>query len=214
MGYKIITQKKVFLSVCLFLSISACRRSDFLNSDDTDTSYQICPGISDIIRVKYPEENGAPTLQLFDNNGTLLKENTINPMSRFLLTEMNNKAIKITYFVGSGQNLAFFTKQFKENKYNPIQIGHYLITYTYKIEDEYLESKKVKIDVLKINEQNKTVSLFDKNKLIAIRPICLLSVNNSGLIFYDNNTSIHTLYEFERKSLFRDYLQKIINIYK
>ena len=191
----------------------SCGEPDFLKYKDDEISYQICPGISDIIRVEYPEDKGAPSLQLFDKDGKLLDNITINPIARFIITNINNSSIQITYFVASGQDFDFFIPLFKHNKYNPNRIGNYSINYKYEIENDYSEKQSYKIDSLEIDKQKRTVKLFTNKTLLVNLPIYSLNVNISGMTFYDTYTKTHVYYKFEKKVLFRDYLSKVINIY-
>ncbi|MCO5950975.1 hypothetical protein [Mucilaginibacter flavidus] len=193
--------------------VSSCGEPDFLKFEGEETSYQICPGTFDIIRTKYSEDGGAPALQLFDKYGKLLEDITINPIARFLITSIKNSSIQITYFVGAGRDFDFFIQSFRHDKYNPSHIGNYSIKYRYEIENGYSEKQGGKVDSIGIDKQKKTVALFSKKALVINLPMCLLSVNISGLTSYDVNTKTHVYYAFEKKGLFQDYLLRIVNIY-
>jgi hypothetical protein len=192
--------------------VTSCGKPDFLKYGGDETSYQICPGMSDIIRTEYAEDRGAPSLQLFDKYGKLLKDITIAPIARFLITGINNNSIQITYFVASGTDFDFFISSFRHNKYNPNRIGSYSIKYKYEIENDYVEKRGSRIDSITMDKQKKSVALFYKKTLVINLPVFLLSADTSGLTFYDVYTKTHVYYKFEKKTLLQDYMEKVMNI--
>jgi hypothetical protein len=202
----------MFLLICLTVIVASCGDPDFLKYEGEETSYQICPGTSDIIRNKYAEDSGAPQLQLFDKYGKLLEDVTINPLAPFLITSINNSSIQITYFVAAGMDFGFFIPAFRHDKFNPSRIGNYSINYKYEIEYDFSEERGGKVDSIEMDKQKKTVALFSKKVLVINLPICLLSVDISGLTFNDDSKT-PVFYEFEKKALFKDYLRKVLNIY-
>lgn len=166
MGFKI---DRLFLMSSLCIFTIGCGNLDFDELEGPAIIYQVCPGKTDILRIRSTIDKGAPSIQLFDKTGRQLQKSIIASMGGFMVTAMGNNSIQITYFVGQS-DLVFFLPWFKENKSNPSLIGKYSIHYNYEIHNKYSETKGSEIDSLHVDKKAQTTSLFLKGKLIATRP--------------------------------------------
>lgn len=209
MGSKI---NKLFLLLCLCVFAVGCGERHFDELEGPDISYQICPGKTDILRIRSTIDKGAPSIQLFDKKGNLLESSIVGPMAGFLATAMGNNSIQITYFVGQS-DLTFFLPWFKKNKANPNLIGRYSIHYNYEIRNKYSETKGSEIDSLNVDKKAQTTSLYLKGKLVAARPTYLLILKSSELVAYDPENKSYALYQLVGKDLAKDYLNKILAMY-
>lgn len=210
MGFKI---KKGFLVLPILLFVVGCGSSSFDEIEGPDVFYQISPSKTSIIRVRYTTDKGAPSIQLFDTKGNLLKNNTMAPVSGLLMTSSKNDSIRITYFVGKS-DLDMFLPWFKTNKYNANRIGNYSINYNYEIHNTYLENKGSEIDSLCVDEKGQMTSVFLNEKLIAKKPTHLFVIKLSKMLLYDPLSKSYTPYTFaNNRSLVKDYLEKILETY-
>ncbi|REC66372.1 hypothetical protein DRF59_12940 [Chryseobacterium flavum] len=196
------------------LSIIGCGNSSFDKLEGPGFSYQILAGKTEIVRIRYTTDEGAPSIQLFDTKGNLKEKVTIAPYMGLGLTAMKNNTLQITYTVGqSDRNI--FLPWFERNKnINPSHIGNYSIRYNYEIQNEYLENKGSEIDSLYIDKNTQMMSLFLKQKLIVKKPMYLFRVKYSEVILYDPESKSHTPYMYkEKKNLVNDYLKKVLGLY-
>ncbi len=208
MGFKI---EKRFLVVILFF-LAACGSPSFDDIEGPDIFYQISPGEKNILRVRYTIDKGAPSIQLFDTKGNFLKDNTIVPASRMLMTASKEDSIRITYFVGQS-DLDMFLPWFNTNKYNANRIDNYTINYNYEIHNTYLENKGSEIDSLGVEAKGQITSLYLNGKLIVKEPTHLFVVKLSKFMLYNPLSQSYTSYTFKNKSLVKDYLEKILAAY-
>lgn len=204
--------KNIYLLLSL-LSIIACGDPNFDKFEGPGFSYQIGAGKTDIVRVRYTTDKGAPSIQLFDTKGNLKEKVTIAPYMGLRLTAMQNDTIQMTYTVGQS-DLNIFLPWFKKNKYNSAHIGNYSIRYNYEIQNEYLENEGSDIDSLYIDKNTQMLSLFLKQKLIAKKPMYLFRIGSSEITLYDPGSKSYTPYRFaENKNIVNDYLKKILALY-
>ena len=204
MGFKI---NKVFLLLYVLALITGCSRSNFEELEGSDIFYQINAGKTDIIRMRYTIDKGAPSIQLFDKKGNLLQNSVIIPNSILLLTAVKKDSIQITYFVGQS-DLKIFLPWFRTNQSNPKRIGNYSIHYNYEIRNTYLESIGSEIDSLSIDCNAQLTSVFFKHKLITKKPAYLFIVKSSEMLLYNPTIKTYTKYTFADKSLARFYMEK------
>ncbi len=206
--------KKMFLALPILLFVTGCGSSGFEELEGPEVFYQISPSEAGILRVRYTINKGAPSVQLFDTKGNLLKNNIIAPASGLLMTASKNDSIQITYFVGQS-DLDMFLPWFKTNKYNMDRIGNYSINYNYEIQNTYLENKGSEIDSLSVDEKGQLTSVFLKGKLIAKKPTYLFVIKWSEILLYDPLSKLYTPYTFTNNSgLVKDYLKKILAVYE
>lgn len=205
--------KSIYLLLPVLLSIIACGNSNFEKLEGTGFSYQISAGKTDIIRVRFTTDEGAPSIQLFDTKGKLKEETTIAPYSGLGLTAMKNDTIQMTYVVG--ENDQMFLSWFKKNKYNPTRIGNYSIRYNYEIRNVYFKDQDpVQADSLYIDKNTQMMSLFFKQKLIAKKPMYLFTVDSSNISLYDPVSKSYTPYTFvDNKNIVEEYLKKVLGLY-
>ncbi|SEW47864.1 hypothetical protein SAMN05421841_3648 [Chryseobacterium wanjuense] len=205
--------KNVCLLLPLLLSIIACGHPDFDKLGGTGFSYQISAGKTDIVRVRFTTDEGAPSIQLFDTKGNLKEEATIAPYSGLGLTAMKNDTIQMTYFVG--ENDQMFLSWFKKNKYNPTRIGNYSIRYNYKVRNVYfMDQDPVQVDSLYIDKNTQMMSLFLKQKLIAKKPMYLFRVKSSEITLYDPSSESNIPYIFaDNEGIVEEYLKEILALY-
>lgn len=205
--------KKICLLLPLLLSIIACEHHDFDKFEGTGFSYQISAGKTDIVRIRYTTDEGAPSIQLFDTKGRLKEEVTIAPYVGLGLTAMKNDTIQMTYTIGQS-DLNMFLPWFKKNKYNSTRIGNYSIRYNYEIRNEYLENEGSETDSLYIDKNKQMMSLFLKKKLIVKKPMYLFRVESSELSLYDPSSKSYTPYTFAaNKNIAEEYLKKVLALY-
>ncbi|AZA88356.1 hypothetical protein EG349_17055 [Chryseobacterium shandongense] len=197
------------------LSIIACADPNFDKFEGTGFSYQISAGKTDIVRVRYTTDEGAPSVQLFDTKGRLKEKATITPYSGLELTAVKNNTIQMTYTVGQS-DLNMFLPWFKRIKYiNPNRIGNYSIRYNYEIRNAFfMDQDPVQVDSLYIDKNTKMMSLFLKHKLIVKKPIYLFRVESSELSLYDPLSKSYTPYTFAaNKNIAEEYLKKVLALY-
>ncbi|MCJ8155338.1 hypothetical protein MKJ01_16350 [Chryseobacterium sp. SSA4.19] len=208
--------KNIFLLLALSLSIIACGNSNFDKLEGIGFSYQVSADKSDIIRVRYTTDQGAPSIQLFDIKGRFKEEVTIAPSWPFGMTAMKNDTIQMTYIVGQ-RDLDMFLHWFKKkkSKYNPTHIGHYSIHYNYEIQDAFFaDEDPVQVDSLFINKNTQMMSLFFKQKLIVKKPMYLFRVKSSEISLYDPSSKSYTPYTFAaNKNIAEEYLKKVLALY-
>lgn len=210
MGFKI---KNIFLLLLLLLFIG-CENSNFDKLEGTGFSYQIFAGKTDIVRVRFTTDGGAPSIQLFNTKGKFKEEVTINPYNGLRFTAMKNGTIQMTYIIAQS-DLDMFLPWFERNKYNnPNQIGHYSIRYNYKIQNEYLENEDSEIDSLYIDKNTQLMSLFLKQKVIAKKPMYLFRVESSEITLYDPSSKSYTLYTFvDNKNGVEECFKRVLALY-
>lgn len=213
MGFEIKNKKIAFFFV-LSLVMLSCGNSNFPHSLKSDLMYQISISSSKIIQATFTEDNGAPSIQVFEKNGKFTDQATINPLAPFLITKVENNKVEITYFVASGKDLERFLYAFKNEIFNPKKIGNLSMFFSYKIRDQYLVKPDKYIDDFEFNKKTGNLTLLYKKKEIGSSPISLLVVNNKELVEYDPNTQYHTNYIFTDPSLFNNYFEKIASICK
>jgi len=209
--YKI---KSIYLLLPLLLSLIACGNSNFDKLEGTGFSYQISAGKTDVVRVRYTTDEGAPKIQRFDTKGKLKEEVTITPYTVLGLTSIKNGTIQMTYIIGQS-DLNMFLPWFERNKSNnPNQIGHYLILYNYEIQNEYLENEGSEIDSLYIDKNTQLMSLFLKQKLIAKKPMYLFRVESSEITLYDPSNKSYTSYTFvDNKNVVEECFKRVLAMY-
>lgn len=198
--------------LCVLILSTGCTNSEFNEIEDANVFYQIYPGEHQIIRLRRTIDAGAPLLQLFDKHGKHLDEFSIAPMGIFNLTLIRNNNIQITYLIGQS-DLEMFLPWYKTNKSNPNHIGKYSISYTYKIQNAYLEKKGSEIDSISIDKKTNKTSLFLNRKLIALDPIYLLIVKDSEFLAYNPQTITYTPYKFANKNLKKVFFDQILSLY-
>lgn len=205
--------KNICLLLPLLLSIIACGHPDFDKFEGTGFSYQISAGKTDIVRIRYTTNEGAPSIQIFDTKGRLKEEVTIAPYMGLGLTAMKNDTIQMTYTIGQS-DLNMFLPWFKKNKYNSTRIGNYSIRYNYEIRNEYLENEGSETDSLYIDKNEQMMSLFLKKKLIVKKPMYLFRVDSSELSLYDPSSKSFTPYTFAaNKNIAEEYIKKVLALY-
>ncbi|KFF12019.1 hypothetical protein IW15_10570 [Chryseobacterium soli] len=207
--------KSIYLFLPLLLSLIGCGNSNFDKLEGTGFSYQISAGKTDIVRVRYTTDEGAPTIQRFDTKGNLKEKVTITPYSGLGMTAMKNDTIQMTYIIGQS-DLNMFLPWFERNKYiNPSRIGNYSIRYNYEIQNEYnIDQDSVQVDSLYINKRTQIMSLFLKQKLIAKKPMYLFRVKSSEITLYDPVSKSHTPYTFaDNKNIVEEYFKKVLALY-
>lgn len=199
----------------LLLSILACGNSNFDKLEGIGFSYQISAGKTDIVRVRYTTDEGAPSIQLFDTKGNLKDKVIIAPYMGLGLTAMKNDTIQMTYTIGQS-DINIFLPWFERNKnINPSRIGNYSIRYSYEIQNEYLENECSEIDSLYIDKNTQIMSLFLKQKLITKKPMYLFRVKSSEIILYDPVSKSYTPYKFvDNKNIAQEYLKKVLALYQ
>ncbi|MDQ8142915.1 hypothetical protein [Chryseobacterium sp. CFS15] len=211
MGFKI---KNIVLLLLLFLFLS-CRNSNFNNFEGVGFSYQISAGKTDIVRVRYTTDDGAPSIQLFDTKGRLKEEATIAPYMVLKLAAVKNHNIQMTYIVGQN-DLNMFLPWFEKNKnINPNRIGSYSIRYNYEIRNVYFANQdSVQVDSLYIDKNTQIMSLFLKQKLIAKKPMYLFRVESSEITLYDEVSKSNIPYIFtDNKNIVQEYFKKVRALY-
>ncbi|WP_294223838.1 hypothetical protein [uncultured Chryseobacterium sp.] len=210
MGFKI---KKIFFLLLLF-SLLSCGNSNFSKFEGTGFSYQVIAGKTDIVRIRYTTDEGAPSIQLFDMTGNLKEKVTIAPYMVIGLTAIKNNTIQITYTIGQ-RDLNVFLLWFERNKdINPSRIGNYSIQYNYEIQNEYLENEGSEIDSLYIDKNTQMMSLFLKQKLVVKKPMYLFKVEPSEILLYDSSSKSYTPYIFTKnKNMVKDYFEKVLDLY-
>ncbi len=210
MGFKI---KKNFFLLLLF-SFLSCGNSNFGKFEGAGFSYQVIAGKTDIMRIRYTTDEGAPSIQLFDIKGNLKEKVTIAPYMGIGLTAIKNNTIQITYTVGQC-DLNMFLSWFERNKdINPNRIGNYSIQYNYEIQNEYLENEGSKIDSLYIDKNTQMMYLFLKQKLIVKKPMYLFRVEPTEILLYDSSSKSYTPYIFTKnKNMVKDYFEKVLDLY-
>lgn len=210
MGFKI---KKNFFLLLLF-SFLSCGNSNFGKFEGAGFSYQVIAGKTDIMRIRYTTDEGAPSIQLFDIKGNLKEKVTIAPYMGIGLTAIKNNTIQITYTVGQ-RDLNMFLSWFERNKdINPNRIGNYSIQYNYEIQNEYLENEGSKIDSLYIDKNTQMMYLFLKQKLIVKKPMYLFRVEPTEILLYDSSSKSYTPYIFTKnKNMVKDYFEKVLDLY-
>jgi len=209
MGRKI---RNIWLFLTLLLFIMACGNPNFDKFEGTGFSYQISADKTDIIRVRYTTDAGAPLIQLFDTKGKLKEEAIIAPNAPLIMNGIINDTIQITYKIG--ENDQMFLSWFKKNKYNPSRIGKYSIRYNYEIQNEYLENEVSEIDSLYIDKNTHIMSLFLKQKVIAKKPMYLFTVESSEITLYDPSSKSYIPYTFtDKRSIAEDYFKKVLALY-
>ena len=207
--------KNICLLLPLLLSIIACADPNFDKFEGTGFSYQISADKTEIVRVRYTTDEGAPSVQLFDTKGRLKEEATITPYSGLGLTAVKNNTIQMTYTIGQS-DLNMFLPWFKRIKYiNPNRIGNYSIYYNYEIQNAFfMDQDPVQVDSLYINKNTKMMSLFLKKKLIVKKPMYLFRVESSELSLYDPSSKSYTPYTFvANKNIAEEYLKKVLALY-
>lgn len=198
----------------LFLFLS-CRNSNFNNFEGVGFSYQISAGKTDIVRVRYTTDDGAPSIQLFDTKGRLKEEATIAPYMVLKLAAVKNHNIQMTYIVGQN-DLNMFLPWFEKNKnINPNRIGSYSIRYNYEIRNVYFANQdSVQVDSLYIDKNTQIMSLFLKQKLIAKKPMYLFRVESSEITLYDEVSKSNIPYIFtDNKNIVQEYFKKVRALY-
>ncbi|PWN67038.1 hypothetical protein C1638_000020 [Chryseobacterium oncorhynchi] len=196
------------------LSLIGCGNSNFDKLEGTGFSYQIGAGKTDIVRVRYTTDEGAPTIQLFDTEGNFKQQATITPYSGLKLTSVKNDTIQITYI--TGENDQMFLNWFKRINYiNPTRIGNYSIRYNYEIRNEYnIDQDSLHVDSLYIDKNTQMMSLFLKQKLIAKKPMYLFMIRSSDIALYDPLNKSNIPYTFaDNKSIVEEYLKKVLALY-
>lgn len=207
--------KNTCLLLPLLLSLIACGNSNFDKLEGTGFSYQISAGKTDIVRVRYTTDEGAPTIQRFDTKGKLKEEVTITPYKVLGLTSIKNETIQMTYTIAQS-DLNMFLPWFERNKFiNPSRIGNYSIRYNYEIRNEYnINQDSVHVDSLYIDKSTQIMSLFLKQKLIAKKPMCLFTVESSNISLYDPSSSSNIPYTFvDNKNISEEYLKEVLALY-
>lgn len=208
--------KNICLLLALLLFIIACGDSNFDKLEGNGFSYQISAGKTDIVRVRYTTDEGAPTIQLFDTKGKLKEEVTIAPYTVLGLTAIKNDTIQMTYTIAQS-DLNMFLPWFERNKFiNPSRIGHYSIRYNYEIRNEYnMKQDPVQVDSLYIDKNTQMMSLFLKQKLIDKKPMYLFTVESLEISLYDPSSKSYIHYIFaDNKNIPEEYLKKILALYK
>jgi len=210
MGFKI---ENIFLLLVLLL-FTACENSNFDKREGTGFSYQIVAGKTDIVRLRFTTDEGAPSIQLFNTEGKLKKEVIIVPYNGLGLTAMKNDTIQMTYIIGQS-DLTMFLPWFEKNRYNnPDKIGHYSIRYNYRIQNEYLENEGLVIDSLYIDKNTQFMSLFLKQKLIVKKPMYLFRVESSEITLYNPSNKSYTPFTFiDNKNVVEECFKKVLALY-
>jgi hypothetical protein len=205
--------KNIYLLLPLLVFIIACGNSNFDKLEGTGFSYQISAGKTDIVRVRFTTDEGAPSIQLFDEKGRLKEEANLAPYSGLELTAMKNDTIQMTYIVG--ENDQMFLSWFKKSKYNPTRIGNYSIRYNYEIRNVYFaDEDSVQVDSLSIDKSTQMMSLFLKQKLIAKKSMYLFRVESSEIAIYNPLSKSYTTYTFAgNKNIAEEYLKKVLALY-
>lgn len=198
----------------LLFSLLSCGNSNFSKFEGTGFSYQVIAGKTDIVRIRYTTDEGAPSIQLFDMTGNLKEKVTIAPYMVIGLTAIKNNTIQITYTIGQ-RDLNVFLLWFERNKdINPSRIGNYSIKYNYEIQNEYLENEGSEIDSLYIDKNTQMMSLFLKQKLVVKKPMYLFKVEPSEILLYDSSSKSYTPYIFTKnKNMVKDYFEKVLDLY-
>lgn len=198
----------------LLFSFLSCGNSNFGEFEGTGFSYQVISGKTDIVRIRYTTDEGAPSIQLFDMKGNLKEKVTIPPYMGIRLTAIKNSTIQITYTIGQ-RDLNMFLSWFERNKdINPSRIGNYSIQYNYEIQNEYLENEGSEIDSLYIDKNTQMMYLFLKQKLIVKKPMYLFRVGPSEILLYDSSSKSYTRYIFTKnKNMVKDYFEKVLDLY-
>lgn len=198
----------------LLFSLLSCGNSNFSKFEGTGFSYQVIAGKTDIVRIRYTTDEGAPSIQLFDMTGNLKEKVTIAPYMVIGLTAIKNNTIQITYTIGQ-RDLNVFLLWFERNKdINPSRIGNYSIQYNYEIQNEYLENEGSEIDSLYIDKNTQMMSLFLKQKLVVKKPMYLFKVEPSEILLYDSSSKSYTPYIFTKnKNMVKDYFEKVLDLY-
>lgn len=205
--------KNIYLLLPLVLSMIACGDSNFGKLEGIGFSYQILADKTDILRVRYTTDEGAPSIQLFDTKGKLKENVTIAPYGGLGLTAIKNDTIEMTYVIGGNDQM--FLSWFKKNKYNPNRIGHYSIHYNYEIKNVYFADKDpVQVDSLHINKDTQNMSLFFKQKLIVKKPMYLFRVRSSEIALYDSSSKSYIPYRLaSNENISKYYFEKILSLY-
>ncbi|UZT99331.1 hypothetical protein ODZ84_07100 [Chryseobacterium fluminis] len=208
--------KNVYLLLPLLLSLIACGNSNFDKLEGNGFSYQISAGKTDIVRLRFTTDEGAPKIQLFDTKGRLKEEATIAPSWPFGMTTVKNDTIQMTYVVGD-RDLNIFLRWLKKEKgkYHPTHIGNYSIHYNYEIRNEYnINQDSVQVDSLYIDKNTQMMSLFLKQELIAKKPMYLFTVESSEIALYDPSSSSYIPYTFvDNKNISEEYLKEVLALY-
>lgn len=208
--------KNICLLLPLLLCIIACRDSNFDKLEGVGFSYQVSTGKTDIVRLRFTTDEGAPSIQIFDTKGRLKEEAIIAPSWPFRITAIKNDTIQMTYIVGERDLnifLRWFTKE--KGKYHPTHIGNYSIYYNYEKQNAFfMDQDPVQVDSLYINKNTKMISLFLKKKLIVKKPMYLFRVESSELSLYDQSSKSYTPYTFAaNKNIAEEYLKKVLALY-
>jgi len=208
--------KSICLLLPLLLSIIACGDSNFDKLEGVGFSYQVSTGKTDIVRLRFTTDEGAPSIQIFDTKGRLKEEAIIAPSWPFRMTAIKNDTIQMTYIVGERELnifLRWFTKE--KGKYHPTHIGNYSIYYNYEIQNAFfMDQDPVQVDSLYIDKNTKMMSLFLKKKLIVKKPMYLFNVESSAISFYDPSSKSYRPYTFaDNKNIAEEYLKKVLALY-
>jgi hypothetical protein len=196
------------------LFVIACGGPNFDKFEGTGFSYQISSGKTDIVRVRYTTDEGAPSIQLFNIKGKLKEKVTIAPYVGLTLTSIKNDTIQMTYIVGQS-DLNMFLPWFKRNNNNPSRIGNYSIHYNYETLNAYFaDEDSEQVDSLYIDKNTQMMSLFLKQKLIAKKPMYLFRVRSSELAVYDPSSKSYTAYAFaNNKNIAEEFFKKVLALY-
>lgn len=208
--------KSICLLLSLLLSFIGCENSNFDKLEGIGFSYQVGAGKTDIVRVRFTTDEGAPSIQIFDTKGRFKEEAIIAPSWPFRMTAIKNDTIQMTYIVEKS-DLNMFLRWFQKekSKYYPSHIGHYSICYNYEIRNVYFANKdSVQVDSLYLDKSTQMMSLFLKQKLIVKKPMYLFRVESSAISLYDPSTNLYIPYTFAaNKNIAEEYLKKVLALY-
>lgn len=207
--------KNVCLLLPLLLSIISCGGSSFDKLEGIGFSYQVGAGKTDIVRLRFTTDEGAPSIQIFDTKGRLKEEAIIAPSWPFRMTAIKNDTIQMTYIVEES-DLDMFLRWFKKkkSKYYPTHIGHYSIQYNYKVRNvHFMDQDTVQVDSLYIDKNTQMMSLFLKQKLIAKKPMYLFTVESSEISLYDPSSKSYIYTFADNKNIAEEYLKEVLALY-
>ncbi|MEO7212528.1 hypothetical protein [Mucilaginibacter sp.] len=201
-----------YLGVALLL-MSSCDNTDFVKFEGPDISYQIYAGQNEIVRIVRREENGPYSLQLFNQNGRLMRDVTMATPFPFRFIRCNNDSLTISYSVGQS-DLELFLPWLKSNKFNPTEFGRYKIAYSYTIIGGKIERVNKNIDYLSVDRRKGKAKLFLQNKLVDEVAIETLGIYGSRLKYLSLHADTAITYNLIDSMVVRKYLHDIVSSYK
>ena len=191
-------------TLCLLCSCNG----RFNDIQEEGVSYQILPGSNDFIKII--NGNGAPEIQLLDENFNLKLSETINGGYPIAISNCKADDIEIAHIM-SKSDTASFLAWARHHKDNPVRIGNYHIKYTFKINNGFFKETEYQIDNFSICRDNFTVNFSFKNKVLANVPIPSLQIQADGFTYINFDEGVIREFNVQNKELIILFLNDIGN---